>query len=451
MPLQEDDFSDIPAATAAGSARDWDFTSDSPASVAIFNTGSLQDIELFAGNGQGFVKRSDAPSVIHQRVEAVMPLATVKPGTAYSGVFARYVDVNNYVLARFDHAAAGLIAVLIERIAGVNTTLATAPLTAASDVTGVSLRMELVGQRARLFFENHYRPIPDQPPDIAANLAGTYTVPGEWGIYLDATGTNNVAVSRFSCRELPSEVATAPTLSAVTASGTYSLTAFTATVSDVPASAVYLEWEIYPVDSEDFPDPYRELALDSMTTRVFFGRPGYTYDVRVRTVKKSGGYGDWVTERITVTGSQTLPSAETMPTDEFPDVTPDYVLDRTTTADTGTLMAETGRERVTTHQPAPRDEFSLVFKARARDEILLIENFFLKMRGRLTPWVFTHPITGDEFAVRFATDDLSPVAIDDEYDGTGPICDLEFGIVAIKIGVVQTITLSLAVDASLVP
>lgn len=447
MSTQIDDFADIANNTNCDDARYWDYTGDSPDSNAKFVTGTLQDIECYVTNGENFIRRiADPPAVEHQRVEVTIPNSGATSGVSLSGCFARYVDVDNLVLAYFDHTTGE--AKLVERIAGVDTVLATAPITAASDVTGVSLRLEVIGNRARLFFENHYRPIPDQPPDIAADLTAD-AESGNWGMYLSADVSNTARISRFSCRELPSVVAPPPSFSMEVPS--IDVLAFTAAVTSVPSSATLLEWEIYPVDQDDFPDPYKELSLASITSRVFFGRPGYAYDVRVRTVKKSGGFGDWIVERITLTGSATAPAALTLPDDEFPDVTPDYVLSRRVSAQTNAFMAETGRERVTTNQPEPRNSFSLQFKARTRDEITQLETFHARMKGSYTPFVFTHPLTGDQFPVRFASDQFEASAIDDEYDGTGPIYDLSLDLIEVRIGVVSSISLSLEVDSSLLP
>ena len=445
---QEDFFSDISNGTNASAARYWAYASGSPSSNASFVTGSLQAIELREGNGEVFVKRtSDAPLQVDQRCEVLIPLTTAVSGTARSGCFVRYVDANNYVLAYFDHVA--LTAYVYERTGGVSTLRATAPITAASDVTGVSLRVEVIGKRARLFFENHYRPIPDQPPDIAAYLDAE-PVAGDWGIYLKGDATNSVKVSRWMARELPEACLPPPTLILNSADG-YELAGFTASLTSVPSTAHSIEWEIYPVDIDDLPDPYRDLSLASMTSRVFYARPGYSYDVRARAVNKSGGYGDWVTQRVTMLGSKTLPTAETMPSLEFPDVVPDYVFGMTQAAEAQSCQSETGRERIRTNVPRPRMNFDLVFKSRTRDEIDLLQDFFRQTRGCLTPFSFTHPLSGVDYAVRFASDEFEPTAIDDLMDGTSAIYDLSLKLVEVAIGVISDITISLTVDSSLLP
>lgn len=461
MPRIEDDFADIPDSTPGGNARKWDYTIDSPAQVLTFETGPvlsgyttpIQPIVLSVGNGESFLARvpAERPNQPHQSVEAVMLLGTNIGSNAVTGVFCKYQSVNQYVLGRFNHNT--LEAELVEVIGGVATVLATAPLTAASDTTGVSLRLEVIGIRARLFFEPHYRDVPDQPPDIAADLTGTYATVGEWGVYMKSNQTaNDMAITRFYARNLPESYAQPPSLYVENASGR-NYVPITAAVTSIPNSAVYLEWEIMPVDDLDFAEKYHDLCIDSLDTRVFYVRAGYTYDIRVRAVKKSGGTTDWVTRQITASGTKVEPDAGEFSDDEWPvnvDA-PDYVLSRNAPTKVNVLMPETGRERIVTRWPRPRNRWTMRFLNRTRDEFLLVERFFKDMGGREKIWKWTHPTNADFYNVRFDTDELTFTPIDDEFDGAGPLVNFDVPMIECALGVLSTLSPVIALDDSLRP
>lgn len=443
-----DDFSDIPNGTAAGSADNWDFTSDSPTSTATFQTSTLQTIGLFSGNGEKFLEHVTDPTQAHQCVEAVMKLSSTPPGTCFSGVFAKYQDKDNYVIVRFNHNTRQ--AQLVEVDGGSATVLATSTLTAASTTVGVGVRLEIIGIRARMSFNVCYGTVADAPPDAAADLAGTYDSVGKWGIYLNTSSTNTLQVTRFYARDLPEDCAPPPSLYAEAADGR-NYTPITAAAGSVSSDAQYLEWEVSPLDPDDFPEGYRDISVASLTSRVFYVRPGYQYEIRVRALLRAGGYSDWVSSTITASGSKVSPSTPTMPDDVFPDVTPDYALARSSSPVVVSHRSESDRVRVLTRSPRPRNGWTVRFENRTRDEILPIENFFNRMQARNTPWVFTHPTTGEQFAVRFDQDRLSPMPTDDQFDGLSPLYTLTFEIVEKQIGAVATIDPTIELDGDLRP
>src|SRR5262245_30960565 len=100
----DDDFHSLLDAvpTLAGNAPLYDFISGSTG-VAQFIAGTLQDVELSAGNGTDFIAHVTEPTVIHQAIECKTIFATSPGSTAYSGVFARLTNTSNYVLARINH------------------------------------------------------------------------------------------------------------------------------------------------------------------------------------------------------------------------------------------------------------------------------------------------------------------------------------------------------------
>jgi hypothetical protein len=453
----KDDFSSIDVPSVAGDAARWDWTTDSD-ETANFIAGSLQDVELEPDSGTVFLAHVTEPTKIHQLVEIKVIFGSVPGSTCHSGAFARYTDADNFVMVRIDHNARDCK--LIETIAGAATTLATAPLTASGDITGASARIEIIGKRARIWYEPHYRDVPDEPPDIAADLAGDYgDTPGEWGIYLNCnSNSSNARVTNFMARELPSKCLPPPHLIAAIASG-YNLVPITATASSVNASAGSLEWEIYPVDADDFAEAYKDTAVASITTRIFFVRAGFTYDVRVRELKKNGGNNAWTSfSRVTASGSKVAPDSPTMPDIDFPEsivdginiLAPDYVLDRTQASDVSAVVSDTGRPRLTSTYTRPPNSFNLIYHNRPKDGVQPLIDFFEEMRGSNTPFKWVHPISGEQFAMHFSKDDYEYVPKDSTPVGEeGVIGDMSIEISEVVVGGVGTLSVTLTVDPAL--
>lgn len=440
-----DQFALETAATSVEDSALWTLGVGSDDDAATFvAVGNSTEVQIAAG-GTVRLLRTDTPESSNQRAE--IRFAFADPAvTGWVGVILRYVDVDNYLLARVSHSATPSLT-LIERIAGADSTLAT--VLSPGSAPGGAIRLEVVGARARLWYEPAARDVTDRPPDAAVALAsgGDEATAYGWGMYLECAGANTMSVERFHAADLPDVVQPAPYVT-VAGAPDYAMSTITATVTGISTLAWpydWLEWEIYPAERQDLPEAYRDIADVSLTTRVFLVRSGYTYDVRVRGISTDGSASVWTAmERVTATGTQTLPTAFTMPTETFPDITPDYVLDREQTSDVASHESETGRERTAWRGVRPRNTFSLVFENREDAEAQSLIDFFDRMQGQNLPFQWTHPITGDVYAMRFAGDDYNADSADILWSGS-------FDIVECATGVDSEITLVLEVDPSLLP
>lgn len=405
-----DDFHAIPASTALGSSVDYEALSGTG---MTFVPGTRQDIELSVNGTTNFGNHVTAPLGLHQSVEIKSIFGTSLGSTSFTGVFARYIDGSNYVLARINHNTRQ--AELIERIAGSNTTLISLSLTAGGSEIGASIRLELVGQRARLFFEPHYRAIQDMPPDAAANLAGTYgpDLPGKWGLYMASdSGSATLRIAGFAARDLPSVVMPAPSLLVESATG-YRFSPLSASVTGVAGTDVELEWEVYAADADDWAEAYKDRTIPTVTSRVFWVRQGFGYYVRVRAIAVDGTPWDWEVAGPTLaTGSKLATGSSTLPDETFPDIIPSYVLRWEPESQSNAVVGETGRARVSASFTRPRNKWGLVFENRTREELIPLRDFFKRMRGMATPFQWEHPISGTMYAVRFQKDDVDFAPMD---------------------------------------
>jgi len=441
-----DAVSTVPSPSSSSQA--WDYLAASDTNLT-FVAGTTQPIELSASSGVGFLANVDAPDRVHQMVEVRFVFGATVGSLARTGAFLLYQDANNYVAVYGDHNDRKLH--LIEIVAGVEHDLATSSVVAANDVTGASVRLEIIGRRARWWFEPHFRPTEDQPPDDAVDLVNVYNAPGQWGIYM----VSNIAgadmrIVHFVAKELPSAALPPPSL-AVAAAANLDLKPVTATVSSVSSATELLEWEVMPADPDDFPESYHDLTIATVTTRVLWLRPGYTYDVRVRELKKNGGANPWTaTQRIVVSGSKLAPSSFPLPNDEMPsDILPDYVMDRNHTAETVSTTTDDGREFVSVPFTRPQNGFKLVYSNREAPEIQALIDFFDRMTGARKPFKFVHPISGQQFAVHFVGDDYEFDVADMNSEADGAIGSIAFEIAEVVVGGTGTLTISLAVDPAL--
>jgi hypothetical protein len=458
MPMLDDDFALAVNPSDAGNSLLYDYTVDSPSQNATFRTGRFQPIELFQdGTGACFVATlpADRPLVVHQMVEAKFSFASSPGATCYSGVFCRYQDVNNFVWVKLDHNTRK--AALIERVAGVDTVLIDYSLVAGSTVIGASIRLEVIGKRARLWYEPHFRTVQDLPPDDAVYLTVLPDAAnvGEWGVLFNNSSTTNLSCAHFYARNLPSVYAPPPSLYVEDASlKNPDFTPITATCVNVDIHTAYLQWQVMPLDPLDFAEAYEDTNPGTITTRVFFVRKGYRYQVRVRQISSIGGQGDWFTETVTATGSQNLPDAGEIPDDEFPvNVAPDYVLERKQIGRAKVAVSNSNRERLIGPDARPRSGWTLKFLNRQSTEVNQIRAFYQRMRGRQSPWKFTHPITGEFFAVRFDADEMTVTEIDPGPEDESPLFNIEVPIAEVKIGnpsVIDNIP-EITLDASLQP
>lgn len=442
----EDDFSEIDPGTAFDATADY---ADVVGSSMTFITGSRQLIELSVSTGENFGRIVDRPEILHQSVGCLVQFGSSLGSTAFTGVFARYIDVDNYVLARINHNTRQ--AELIERVAGVSTTIISLAITAGGSELGAAIKMELVGRRARLFFEPHFRPMPDRPPDAAANLTGVYSDPGDWGVYMDSNdGGNTMRAESLLAEPIPSAVMPAPSL-LVEPADAFRFAPLTVALTGVTADDIELLWEIYPADADDFAEVYRDKTPPSTVSRVFWVRQGHGYFVRVREVAIDGTLGDWLQAGpIVATGDKASPPETVLPDDIFPDVIPSYVLRWEPTDESASaVISTTGKARLISAYFRPRANWTMRFENRTKAELLPLRSFFRRMRGMATPFQWSHPITGDPFAARFQKDELDFTPIDQAVELTDVIATFEMPITEIVTTGISILTFTLQLDPGL--
>jgi phage-related protein len=442
-----DDFSEETATAAIEDSDAWELGTGSSAGAATFEADGDGVMGVEFATGTVYALRTDDPDAVNQRAECRFEFANPTIN-GYVGAICRWVDSDNYVLAQVSHSGTPSLT-LVERIAGSNSTLATVSAVGAG-APGGAVRLEVIGNRARVWYESAQRDVSDRPPDAAADLAssGSSTASYAWGLYLSCGAANTMRVEKFQAADLPDKVFPPPDFTVADASDSaYAFSPITVEVAGISTLAppAWLEWEIYPADDADMPEAYRDVTDASLATRVFFVRSGYAYDVRVRAVNQDGTAGAWTAlTRVTAGGSQVLPAAPALPTEVFPDITPDYVLERVQETETDSSAAESGRERHTAGPSfvRPRNRFGLTFARRSDEEAMELLNFFKKMQGANLPFQWTHPISGTVYAMRFAGDDYSEESEDIFWS-------LGFEIEEVIVGTATTITLSLAVDDTL--
>jgi hypothetical protein len=431
--LIETDFSSEVLANLTASGG-WDVAAGSADNLSevSFNDGKA----IASSGGDNRYVRTDGPGTVQQRVEASFTFSSTGAGI-YTGVLARHVDASSYVLARVIHDRSSLAAQIIERLNGVSTILGTVPWSDAlpASPNGAAIRLEVVGRRARLWYEQSPRPVTDRPPDLAVDLSKDYSTPGQCGIY--TSGTGDMKFTRFAAQDIPAAVMPPPSVSYADCTALlYNLSPITAEASEVSPDAVEIEWEVYPADPEDYPEAYRDLTHASITRRTFWVRPGFAYDVRCRERFGDGHLGDWMDfQRVTATGTKDGVLTEVVPTVEFPDVVPDYVMPRHQNAKIAATVADTGRERVQGLWPVPRNSFELMFQNRTAEEAQFLIDFFEQMQGRKEAFAWTHPTTGHRYALRFDADDYS-IRYDDQGDD-GSISMLSFEVIEVYLGMVS--------------
>jgi hypothetical protein len=397
------------------------------------------------GGGTNRYLHRQNPTSLHQRVEMQFTFAPGGYASAYTGLIARYRDSGNYVRARVSHNPSTLQAEIVERIAGVDTVRGSISWSGGHGTmpTGAAIRLELIGRRARLWYEQKPRPVVDRPPDLAVDLATEPTQAGQWGLY--TSSAIDARLLSFAARDLPALVLPPPSVAFGDASG-LNLTSINASVSEVSATASELEWEVYPADPDDYPEAYRDRTLASITSRFFWVRPGFAYDVRVREHGSDGSLGAWTPfQRITAWGTKSGIEAPVVPTIEFPPVVPSYVLPRQQNAQVNATVSETGREKVVGFWPAPRNHFELVFENRQPDEYQQLIDFFEEMAGRKTAFAWTHPTTGRKYALRFDSDEYTLRY--DDCGEEGSIVHLSFDVAEVYLGTMIQVGANLASGA----
>jgi hypothetical protein len=452
MPFIDDNFNGIAAAPlglpiSLGDTRDYNYTVGTPERLT-FVAGSTQAAELGVGDGECFGAHIGQPQVLHQMVQTRIKFGDVYAGVAFAGVFCRYKDLQNFVALRWDFNLQRLE--LMQRVEGVDVSLEVPDLVAAGDV-GIGIRLECIGNRARYWFNPRYYLPEDEPPDRAKTLFDTPFEAGdagEWGVYMNSNMVGaTFRVCHFGARELPSTCMPPPDFTFAGASG-FNFVPVRATVGNVPADTLGFDWQVSPDHYDDFAEPYVDQTVASVAQRVFWVRPGYRYRLRVRPINTRGVRGQWSKEFvITASGVKVPPSSPSLPNDEFPDVAPDYVLPRRQSAAIQATVSDTTRERLSSPDARPRNAWTFAFAKRETAEVQQIIDFFDRMEGRLKPWKWVHPLTGQQYAVRFDVDELQHTEVDRNSDGG--VYDLEFPVVEAAFGVVNPIPITLELDASI--
>ena len=434
------DFSEESLGALQNSPR-WRVGGYASANVSVVADGENQALACSGGINR-YVRETGGPESAHQRAEALFRFAA-EP--TEMGLIARFIDDNTHVLAKIHNSdkSAGIY----EVIGGYPNEIGTIAWSGGS-ADAASLRMEVVGRRVRLWYEQADRPVSDRPPDLAADLTREPDS-GEWGIYF--SGGGNMRLLSFSARDIPSVVMPPPSVSYANASGlSLNFAAFTAGVSGVSGNCTDIEWEVYPADPVDFPEAYRDRTAPSVTTRTLWGRPGFAYDVRAREWMNDGSPGPWTDfERVLLPGDRAGVLVPVLPSIEFPDVIPDYVLIREQTASVNATISETGHERVLSRQARPRNGFKFVFQNRLHDECQLLIDFFEEMRAKKEPFAWTHPTNGEQFALRFDADNYEIRY--DEHGDAGSIVYLAFDVMEVHIGQISTVLVSIGDPGQRVP
>lgn len=432
---------------------DWRVGGNADAAGELWN-GSLDEVAIYG------TALSAARVTAHHSAGTGGLAATVD----FTGAFVRYQNASNYILAKVDHTGAKTMTV-IERIAGADNTLFTLPSPGAS--SAAAIRIEVVGYRLRAWYEAADR-VQDRPPDGGATLNGDPTVVGDWGMYAESNAANTLRITRFFARGLPKAVLAPPAFAVDQAVGC-NYVPVTLTVSGL--SAPFIDWEILPVDPADFPEPYRDQMPGSATSRIVWVRPGYQYDVRVRSVnvvpgvwndyKRIGPYGsaggtgwtsrawqlvNWPTQAYGTPGDVTPPAAD----DTFPaGINPDYVFEGEDNTNPIVITSNTGHARSAVTQVRPRRTFKMLFDNRTSGQYQLLIDFFDFMQARTKPFNWTHTFSGEQFVLRFDSDDPEITYKDQSQIPASPIAKLTLPCIESPVGVVPAYAMVLNVDPAL--
>jgi hypothetical protein len=342
----------------------------------------------------------------HYNVGTFGSVATI----ARLGVFGRYADASNYVLLYADLAGTQQ-AKLVERVAGVDTVLLTLAAVSPGTAKG-ALRLELIGRRARVWYESQCSYVRDRPPDAGATLAsgGSDAAPGGWGVYMEANAAGTaMRLTRLRLRDLGAMAPPAPHFTAADNSGTFDLSPLTLTAAGVSGSCRELEWEVAPADPQDWPEVLRPVTPAGTTSVVLMVGSGYAYDCRVREARTDGTFSDWTDwQRVTAAGVKPPATPAVMPVIPFPQ-TPflnSYPMPRTHSGSVLSTQATGGRENRVAAWGRPRAAFTLTFEYRNPADTLRLVEFFNEMKAQEGSFHWIHPQTGESYAMRFASDDI---------------------------------------------
>jgi hypothetical protein len=252
-------------------------------------------------------------------------------------------------------------------------------------------------------------------------------------------------ITAWTGTDLPRDLLRPPHLTMSYDAQYYRFSPVTVAVSGVDAGTSWLEWEVHPADEDDFPEAYRDKTDAATTSRVLYLRPGYSYDIRVREISDTGAAGAWAeATQLTVTGTKVSPGAANLPTTSFPDIDPDWVIERRQDEPGHIHESDHGRQAAVGRWPRPRNRWRLSFTNRTAEDLQSLIDFHDRMAAQTTPFTWTHPTTGNSYAVRFGNDAAEPtwgeVSPDDQ------LGDLELELVEVVYGISTTLTLSLELD-----
>src|SRR5207302_1463478 len=90
--------------------------------------------------------------------------------------------------------------------------------------------------------------------------------------------------------------------------------------------------------------------------------------------------------------------------------------------------------------------FKLVFENRLKDELQPLIDFFEHMQGQAKSFVWTHPTTSQQYAVRFDRDDYDLTWIDQ--GDTSPIGTLQLSVIEVNM-IDTTLTVNLTLDPNM--
>ena len=444
------DFRDETEAEEVSASPLFDYATGYSGSLVFDASADQTRIMRVSGQFDGVISTVEAPSTEHHGAEAKFAWQTRGDLHVETGVVCRFIDDDNYVglIVRHDTRSARLV----ERTAGENNTLVEIAAIPLSSSNGCSLRLEIIGQQARWWFEPTLRGVQDVPPHGFAALTVKPTVAaGIWGMYVSGSqppapapadqSPGRMEVQSFFARNLPSHVAPPPSVR-LKPLADYRLTPVTLAVTDVRSQTLSILWEVCPADPDDFAEVLRFTTVKNATSVVVLLRPGFTYVCRAREDTTAGSLNSWASTSILVPG--TKPTVEqAFPNDAAPPVNPDYALQSTIESASQSASSDSARDAITVREPRPRRRWTLGFKSRYGDQARALERWFRMARGRAVPFQWVHPQSGAKYAARLDTDSIDR-KITNTTNVNGqlvPVIDMEFDVVEWMPNAVGTITL----------
>lgn len=451
----DSDFSETELAVpfSAGNHARYAFVSASP-TVMEFVAGTSQTIELAPKNGGGWLAYYLPPQNSHNvcaEVRVLKGTSATYGSTAKAGLFVRLSATSDFIRVVVNLNTGRLE--IHERVSGTYTLLANPTLQFSPSNLGCTVKVAVIGRYLSYWYNPRMYACDDEPPMGTATLSrepADSDPPLEWGIYMESNVADaDFRAVRFTAYELPDKQLPAPSVTFENAAN-YNFTCITATASSIPSGTLHLEWEVAPIDVDDYPETIRERTIIGMNPRKFWVRDGYVYEVRVRSINAYGAPGKWSTpQRITASGTKVAPTAPTYPDDVFPDVEATYVMEHQQASSLESTESGTDRERFVSMPGSPRARrsWSVRFENKLQDEIIRLRQFYDLMSGQLRPFQYEHPETGEILVVRFASAN-NTIDVIDEGDPSA-VYTAEVSFIEVLVGNVGTLAVTLELDSSL--